>query len=235
MTEKKKYDPPMPDKADKVHAAARSLLGTVPYAGAAASELLSIIIAPSLERRKTAWMEEVSEALRKLESQKKVVLEDLTDNEEFIDIVIEASNIAIRTSSIEKRQALKNALTNTALPNSIDSSLKNLFLIYIDTLTDWHIRLLHLFDDPPKYIEKNQIALRMTMGPPSALIDSAFPDMSVEREMCDSIWKDLYSRGLVNTESLNVTMVSQGIVARRTTEIARQFIRFIQSPIENDI
>jgi len=38
----------------------------------------------------------------------------------------------------------------------------------------------------------------------------------------------------MNTESLHVTMSSQGMFASHTTTMGKQFINFITSPIEND-
>ena len=231
-----KYKPPKPSKADAAHAVARAGLGTIPVAGAAAGELLSAIVTPSLERRRDAWMEEVGEGLREIERNMGVVLEELSNNEVFTNIALEAASCAIRTSSDEKRRALKNALINAALPNPFDEFQQRLFLTYIDTLTEWHIKLLALFDGPSEYMAKSGLSFGgILMGSLFQVITTAFPELRSKKNICDSIWKDLYSKGLVNTEILHVIMTVEGVVARRTTSIARDFIRFIQSPIENDV
>jgi len=53
-----------------------------------------------------------------------------------------------------------------------------------------------------------------------------------ERDLCDLVWKDLYSKGLVNTDSLQVMMTGGGMITRRTTVFGRSFISFIRNPLE---
>ena len=153
MNDEEKYKTPSMSAGDSVHAVARAGLGTIPVVGAAATELLSAIVTPPLEKRRNQWMEEVGDALRTLEKKMGIVLESLQENEEFIDVAIEATQIAIKTSNQEKRKALKNAILNSALPNPPEESLQKMFLSFIDTLTVWHLKLLELFNDPPIYLE----------------------------------------------------------------------------------
>ncbi len=58
MNKEKKYTPPKRDAGDVIHAMTRAGLGTIPIAGAAASELLNLIVTPSLEKRRNQWMED---------------------------------------------------------------------------------------------------------------------------------------------------------------------------------
>jgi hypothetical protein len=147
MNEKEKYTPPEKSAGDVIHAVARAGLGMIPVAGAPATELLTLIITPPLERRRGEWMAEVGEALRKLEEQMGVVLESLQTKDQFVDVAVAASQIALRTSNKEKREALKNAILNSALPNPPEESLQKMFLSFIDTLTVWHLKLLDLFNE----------------------------------------------------------------------------------------
>ncbi|MEK6776275.1 MAG: hypothetical protein AABY87_05265 [bacterium] len=68
----------------------------------------------------------------------------------------------------------------------------------------------------------------------SRLVENAFPELRGRRDLYDLIWKDLYSRALVTTEHLHTIMDGSGIVAKRTTEIARLFLDYIKSPIEEE-
>ena len=233
MNDKNKYDPPKSSSGDTALAVVRSGLGAIPIAGTAAIELLNVIVAPPLEKRRTKWMEDIGNALIELEEKMGLALESLQQNEVFIDVALEATQLAIKTSNEEKRAALKNAILNSALPTSPEESLQKLFLSLIDTLTVWHLKLLELFNDPPKYIEKHNIRFTgYSMGAPSHLVENALPEMKGRRDLYDLIWKDLYSRALVNTEHLHVTMTGTGIIAKRTTEIARLFLIYIKNPIE---
>lgn len=171
--------------------------------------------------------------MRQLEEKMGVVLDSLMEKDQFIDIAVEATQIAIKTSSQEKREALKNAILNSALPNPPEESLQKMFLSFIDTLTVWHLKLIELFDDPPEYIQKNNLQFgNISMGAMSHLVENAFPELRGRRDLYDLIWKDLYSRALVNTDGLHTMMTGGGIVAKRTTEIGKLFLEFIKNPIE---
>ena len=232
MNEKEKYTPPEKSAGDVVHAVARAGLGTIPVVGAAATELLTVIITPPLEKRRSEWMAEIGDALRKLEEQMGVVLESLQTNDQFVDVAVAASQIALRTSNKEKREALKNAILNSALPNAPEESLQKMFLSFIDTLTVWHLKLLDLFNDPPTYIQKHNLRFGVSMGVMSHLIESAFPELKGKRDLYDLIWKDLFSRALVTTDGLHTMMTGSGIVAKRTTEIGRLFLDYIKDPMD---
>ena len=234
MSEGKKYEVPKSCGGDTAHALTKAGLGSIPIVGAAAAELLGLIVTPPLEKRRNEWMAEVGDALKQLEVKLGVAIESLQDNDQFIDAAIEATQMAIKTSNSEKKEVLKNALLNCALPNAPEESLQKMFLSFIDTLTVWHIKLLCLFDDPPRYIEKNKVQLGgISAGAMSHLLEAAFPELRGRRDLYDLIWKDLYSRGLVNTDGLHTMMTGSGIVAQRTTMIGKGFITFIQNPLED--
>ena len=233
MSNENKYMPPKGSAGDTAHAVARSGLGTIPFAGQAAIELLNAIVASPLEKRRTKWMEDVGNALKELEEKMGVVLESLQEKDDFIDVAVEATQIAIKTSMTEKKEALKNAILNSALPNPPEQTLQKMFISFIDNLTIWHLRLLELFNDPPTYIEKHHIQMgNMSIGAMSHLVENAFPDLRGERDIYDLIWKDLYSRALVTTDGLHTMMTGSGIIAKRTTEIGRLFLNYIKNPME---
>jgi hypothetical protein len=77
MAKDSKYKSPKATKGDAGHAIVRAGLGAIPVAGSAATELFNAIVVPPLERRRSAWMEQVGEALRRLEEQRGIRLEDL--------------------------------------------------------------------------------------------------------------------------------------------------------------
>ena len=100
----KKYEVPSAKAGDIAHAVTRSGLGAIPFAGTAAIELLNMVVTPSLEKRRNDWMKEVGEGLRNLEEKMGVVLEELHQNDAFIDAALEASTLAIK---IVKKKKLK--------------------------------------------------------------------------------------------------------------------------------
>lgn len=231
----RKYDPPKDsDKKDYALAAAKAGVGSIPVAGAALNELFAILVTPSLEKRKSEWMKEVGQGLRDIESRLSS-LEYLKSKEGFVDIAVEASRIAISTSQKEIRGALKNAVLNAALAGSVNESKQKLFLHFLDTFTEWHIRFLKLFDDPESYMREHRITLgNLYMGGITNLLDAAFPQLKGEEEFSEAIWNDIYSRKLFNTSSIHGTMSASGITARRTSKLGREFLQFIESPIQSE-
>ena len=140
---------PESEKWDKGHAAVKAGLAIIPSIGGTVAELFSIIIAPPLEKRRNQWLDDIAERLKSLEG---VVdgfrVEDLSQNETFITVVMHATQVAIRNHQQEKLEALRNAVLNAAMLEAPEDDRQLMFLNFIDELTPWHLRVLHFFDDP---------------------------------------------------------------------------------------
>lgn len=231
---KNKYHPPKASKADTAFKVVRAGLGAIPYAGGAAAELYSSVITPPLAKRRDQWMESVGKGLEELEE--KVAdfsVEALSENPAFITAVMHASQAAIRNHQEEKLDALRNAVLNVAIGRAPDEDIHLMFLNFVDTLTPWHLRILRFFQNPKEYGEAKSITYPNYMtGGPSNVLEDTFSELRERRTFYDQIVKDLFSRGLLNTDSLHVTMSSQGMFAKRTTEMGDAFIAFITSPVE---
>jgi hypothetical protein len=231
MTASDKYDPPQPDKRDTAYALARAGLSSVPYVGGVAVEVFQLLLASPLEKRRQDWMEDVGAALRDLEENRGIRVEDLQSNDAFIDTVLKASQIAFRSSQQAKRQALRNAVLNAGLPNPPEEALQQMFLDFIDTFTAWHLRLLKLFHNVWKWgkIHDHEFP-KMMAGSLAKILESAYPELRGNRDFYDQVWTDLHQRGLVNMEGLHTTMSEQGLKARRTSELGARFLKFIEEP-----
>lgn len=144
---------------DRLHTLVKAGIASIPVVGAAASELFTVILAPPLEKRRVEWMNDVAERLKELEERGELNLEDLQDNEIFITTVMQASQAAIRNHQSEKREALRNAVLNAALPHAPEESLQQYFITLIDTFTVEHIRLLDFFKDPQIWFQRNDVVL----------------------------------------------------------------------------
>ena len=228
MTEDK-YLPPEQDKGDAAYAAGRALLSAIPVAGGAAVELFQFIITPPLEKRRNDWMREIGQAVQNLERNKGIAIEDLKSNDVFIDTLLQASQIALRTSQQDKLIALKNAVINSALPQPLEQTLQQMFLDWIDTFTVWHIRVLSLFHNPQKWATDNNKPLpkNISIGGLDTILGHAFPELAQDRALYDQISKDLYQKGLLNTDGLHTMMSWNGMLARRTTDLGEKFLAFI--------
>ena len=227
-----KYEPPKPTGKDYVYDLTRAGLGSIPCLGAAATELFQMVVSPSLEKRRVEWMNELAEAVRALEEKERCRIEDLASNEKFINVLMEASNAAIRNSSAEKRAALRNAVLNSALPNPPEESRRQMFVQWIDSLSVWHLRILRLLADPSGWFQENkrQPPQYVMTSSLSGLITTAYPELNNQRDLYDLIGKDLFNRGLIRTEGFHTMMSASGVWENRATELGKQFILFITAP-----
>ena len=229
MAEDNSFDVPEPSGGDSAHAIGRGLLSLIPYLGGPAVELFSALVTPPLERRRQEWMEKVGEALRNLHATKQIDINELVKNEGFIDTLLTASQAAMRTSQEEKIESLNNAVLNTALPNPPDQALRHIFLSLVDEFTEWHLRLLKLFQDPRAWAEAHEHTFP-SGNSLSGILESAYPELKGKRPFYDLIWGGLVTRGLTNTGSLQGMMTTQGTLERRASDIGNQFLSFIESP-----
>ena len=220
-----------PTTGDYTFAMTKGGLGAIPIVGSIASELLGLLVTPPLEKRRQHWMTEVGTKLKELEEKGKIDLSYLSDNEQFIDTVLVATTLALKTSEEEKIKAFKNAILNTALGETSDKTKGQIFLNLLDTFTIWHIKILHFIDNPTKWFENaGQTPPNSFMGSLSRVLISAFPPLSGQQELLDVIWRDLHDNGLHNTSGLMTMMTGDGLLANRTTPLGQEFLKFISSP-----
>src|SRR6185503_6839169 len=147
MKESDKYAPPQAEKKDKAIAVVRAAVASIPYAGNAAIELLPLLFTLPLERRRQEWMNQVAGALRELEQDRGLSLDELQSDEAFISVLVQASQVAIRNHQREKLDVLRQAVCNLAGSVKIEEDLQLLFVRFIDELTPSHLALLRFFSD----------------------------------------------------------------------------------------
>jgi hypothetical protein len=229
--DKELVDPVVEPDSEKVHRVVRAGLAAVPVVGGPLVEAFNALIEPPMSRRKTAWMIEVTEAINDLYSKGIVTEEDLQENEKFFTTLVHASTIAVRNHQSEKREALKNAVINSALPDAPDDTIQQLFLNVIDSCTSWHLALLHLFQGPEKWARgHNHTFPALLMGGLSHIIESAYPALQGQEAIYRLVWQELFRDGLVNTDSVGGAMSSSGMMAKRTTDLGDKFLAFISQP-----
>jgi len=224
--------PPNRTKADTVHAIVKAAVGSVPYAGNAAAELFNFIIAPPIEKRLDEWRADVGERLQKLEDAGFVTVESLQENEAFVSTVTKASQIAVTTHDKEKREALRNAIVNTALGIEPDESLRQMFLRFVGELTPWHIRILQLMQDARGWFERQgrQPPQYVIAGSLAQLFSDAYPELKNQRDFLELLHADLIARKLSNSGNLMTVMSGSGPYGKRTTAFGDRFLAFIGEP-----
>ena len=229
MEEDKSYEPPEKSPGDSAHAIGRGLFSLIPYLGGPAVELFSHLVTPPLERRRQEWMERIGAGLQDLHEAAQINIDALARDEGFIDTLLFASQAAMRTSQEEKLESLKNAVLNTALPDPPDQALRQIFLSLVDEFTEWHLRLLKLFQDPRAWAESRGHTFP-SVNSLTGILESAYPELQGERAFNDLVFNELVTRGLTNTGSLQGMKTLQGTLESRVSEIGNQFLSFIESP-----
>jgi len=212
-------DLPKRSKGDLAYSVLKTGIASVPIAGNAAAEFFQLLVQPPLERRRDEWMRDVSDRLRKLEEEG-LTIEKLQNNQQFVSTVMQASQISMRTHQQEKREALRNAVINSARAIFPDENMQQMFLNFVDDFTEWHIRLLKLFNAPPP-------VPGLSGGGLSTVLEHQYPQLQGQREFYDQVWRDLYVRGLVVTEHMHATIMGRGLTQQQTTPMGVSFLSFI--------
>lgn len=219
-----KLTPPKSTKLDLAHSAGKAALSLIPVA----SEVFSMAVTAPLERRRRKWEEEVSAAIVDLANHLGCPVDKLAEDEVFVDCVAKATLIAIRNHHEEKRSALRNAVFNSGAPGAPDHSLQQIFLDLIDYFTEWHLRLIRLFQNPGVALDGAGFDRRSHMtGSLVMVVETVYPELKGRKAFYDILWRDIHARGLTDTPSLSGMMTVDGMFAKRTTEIGDRFVAFI--------
>lgn len=223
---------PQPDGADAVHAAARGLISLIPGAGGPVDELLALVLAPSVSRRRDDWFKELADVVEEIrEKVDGFNLEDLAENEAFVSATIQATRIATGTHKEEKRKILRNALLNVALGNAPDEDTQQIFLNIVDAFTAAHARLLDVLWRGASRMTAtlwDQNRIPMNARNYGSAIEVLVPELKGQGALAEYILTDLRNRGFTQLNSLTANFPQGGTI----TNMGIQFLRFVLHPDE---
>ncbi len=225
---------PKRDGWDIAHALVKAAIG------GRASELFSLVITPSLEKRRDKWCESVEQKLKDLEDQvEDFKIENLQGNEAFVSTLIQASRLAIANHQKAKREALQNAVLKAALPNAIADDLQLMFLNWIDYFMPRHLEMLKFFGDfEPKTIPTRTGTTELVFIDKAETkrlsVQEAFPGLSLNENIYNQIFADLLTRGLIAPNAPDMPNFHDKVKYNVTiTKLGQQFLDFITSPIDS--
>ena len=222
-----------PGVGDVAYAAAKGLVQIVPVAGAVGAEFLELVIVPPLSKRRDKLLTLLGEGLISLqEDLPDLIIPSLSENDAFVSTVTHALQVGLRTHQKEKLAALRNAVLNSATANAPDEDIQLMFINFIDTLTPSHLQLLQYFVNPREYGEKRGLQHpHWYSGGASTVLEYTLPELAGRRDFYDQVVIDLHARGLLDTNSLHAKSTASGMFGSHTTNVGRQFLAFITSPI----
>ena len=216
---------PRTQAGDIAHVIAKAGLSSVPVVGSAAAELFTLLVQPPLERRRAAWMTAVGEKLLQLE-RAGVSLESLRDNERFVSLVMHASQIAMRTHSSLKLEALRSAISSAATGSEVHETLNHVHLNLVDELTSLHIRILTVLNSPPLPPQDETTTI-------PEILQAQIPELRGNQMLMHQLNRDLYNRGLLRTPLHPRDKLSRSDLSHpRTTKFGEGFLKFIEQDAE---
>lgn len=233
MNQMESFIPPSVNKADKMLGVIRACRSELP-GGSVAAEIFGWFIRPPLERRAEQWQAAVAEILHRLMTERSVDLESLREDEGFVDTLLHATHVALRSAQAEKRDALRDAILHSALPSAPAEAWRHMYLHYIDEFNVWHLRMMKLFSNPVLWFKINNRVWPNLLGSPSSrVLEEAYPELKPARDFYDQVWHDLKIRGLVGPTSLHSMCTDAGLKQGLTTPYGNQFLAFIsEQPTE---
>lgn len=223
---------PKATAADYLYGIAKAGVAAIPFVGGSAVEILSMMFAEPLTKRRDKWLESIVQGFERLKEQFDGISDQvLSQNEALLTALMHATQVATRNHNEEKRRALRNAVLNVAANTAPDENLQLMFLNLVDTFTPWHLRLLTYFNDPRLWVTTQGIMFGDMGGSVGAALEQLFPELQGRRDFYDQICRDLIAHGLINTtiDSLHIRVSS--VLTAITTPMGKQFIKFISSPL----
>lgn len=214
MVDKNLISQPSEPTEDKIHRLARSVLAVLP-AGGALVELLQAVVMNPAEKRKEAWMEQVTEELNALISQEVVTLESLESDDRFLSVFLEISNVAIRTHDTQKKEMLKNAISSAAENTTQDETLESVLVGLIAQLLPIHLKVLSFARSP-------------SPGSAKTVLLHAFPEVGNDEAIIDLVWSELLSKGLVRQMDLAFTFNSGFGTDNCCTELGESLLNYVK-------
>ena len=224
----------LPKKSDTralIETLAVASVSLIPFAGGPFSVIFQEAMGRAYSKRRDDWLEIIATSLEALINRVDGLnLDNLAMNENFLNSLSAASLIANRSHQQEKITALRNAVLNSALVDSLDVDKQSMFLQYIADLTPSHMRLLSLFDNVKEYFRRENIVwVEVMSGGRSHLVEKAFPGWA--RDFYDQLTRQLRSYGLILIDSLHVTQSGSGLSDSVTSSFGKEFLQFISEPI----
>jgi len=202
-------------------------IAAIPVIGGSLQTLADVVIAPSLTKRRDAWLRKLHELMAEL--QEKVDYFDpssLVNDEVFVTAVADASRIAMGTHLEQKLELLKNCLAHLAVDDERNDFLDLQLFRFVDDLTPEHFVMLKYLSSPGAWYDAKGLERpNLANGSRRHLMTSA--GLPVTGASLEIVLRDLGDSGLANTGSLDTMITADGVWQSVTTELGRELLDFV--------
>lgn len=211
---------------DLIEISAKTLLSSIPIGGTLITTVWDTVKNNQIERRQEEWKNMIEYRLSTLE----ISINNLGSNENFATCLLKSTELAIKTHSQEKKVYLTNALINSINLNFNETTIL-MFLNLIEEYTDLHMIILNFFYNPLSFNSvKNS---NLYTSSPLNLFYEEYPEFKSQNSLILLISKKLYNDGLLDSESLNISMTINGAKSKRTSNLGDNFLSFFQKKTTN--
>jgi len=221
------------DAKEIVVALGKGLAGTVPYGGGLIAELLGVRLPDFQMKRLRRFVAELADDLEQLKARIDV---EYVRREEFVHILQKTFRGVAENYQNEKLDALRAVLVNSCIIHQADEELKEYLVTIALELGTLHLRVIKILGAPRDfYVKKGLKDYRDEMALGGSIIESlraCLPE--VPGDYIRSVWNDLYTRNLVNTEARVLGAMLSGKGSRtlegRLSDLGKQLYAYISSP-----
>jgi hypothetical protein len=222
---------PEAEQGDLPEAIARAGLAAIPFVGGSINELLSLVLAPSVQRRRDEWVKELADLVEELEKRSEGFdPKNLGENEAFVSATIQATRIAASTHQKEKRTMLRNALLNIGLSKVPNEELQQIFLNAIEAFTCSHVKVLDFLWRQGNILagasSRTSPDFREPLSNYGHAINIALPELMKQAYLVQHILSDLNLRGFSDVSSPRDSFPRNPAI----TNLGIQFLHFIKEP-----
>lgn len=229
-----------PRVSDVIYTGASTIANIVPGVG----ELFKFLFEDPITKRKLDWIESLEKRITELESTISDIKNRIKNNENAISATFYASALAVKTTDKIKLEALQNIIINAALNPNFDGYKIQMFLSFVDSFTEWHIRILKFFHDPKSLADERNIKIpsgEFQTVPTMYIFWQLYPDMSKNSAYIKVIMDNLYNNGLIDVDGNFLTNVysyrpplgifskEYGPLTKHTTSLGDELLLFIKS------
>ena len=206
---------------------AEAAVAAIPVVGGPLAVVVATLFGFSYDRRLAAWREEVFDRIRALEEQG-VSVQDLANDDAFLDALAQATRTAEAQSSEEKRRYLADALFNIGAGTPVTPDKQAVYLRYLEELTISHMQMLAFLTDPPGFLAERDVPWpNISAGGLGNIVQAGLPELYADKPLLDTVLGDLQRFGLADSPGLSTVMTGSGLRAPRGTDKGREFMRLI--------